>query len=112
GRGDRAAADRADDVAGTQARGAESGAIALRLDDDAGDATLLGARGEGDARLDRVGSHLTADARRRRADFGRRRGERARGAGDGRLAALVEEQTFARAAAVEQHMVEGDAGEL
>src|SRR3546814_3016032 len=32
--------------------------------------------------------------------------------GDGRFAALIEEQAFPRAAAVEQHMIEGDAGEF
>src|SRR3546814_20580010 len=39
-------------------------------------------------------------------------GERGSRIGDGRRAALVEEQAFARAAAVEQHMVERDAGEF
>ncbi|SBV33863.1 protein of unknown function [uncultured Sphingopyxis sp.] len=109
---DRAAVHRADDIAGTEARGAEGRPVALRLHDDAGHAALFGARGEGDARLDRGGGHVAAGSRWRRTDFGRRRGKRGCRSSEGRRAALIEEQAFARAAAVEQHMVEGDTGEL
>ena len=61
-RADRTTADRANDIARTQPRGAESGSVALRLDDQPGDAAIFGARGEGDPRLERGGRHFAIGA--------------------------------------------------